>query len=252
MSKKQESTQALTLTEIKAMSIDDLNDEQLQILWDSQKPQYSKLNTIKVNNTKFDDHGPNPRFGQIKATRYELVDGVNVATESLIEPGVTQFYVIKERVHVGSPWGTEGPKYNIPEVETGQPITIADSETGELLYTGPYKDAKEKFGLNYSQVLYVSLDGVIYRWAVGSSSLSSWFNLKKAMNKKDKPVKVKVSRVEEQKSPANVFWNSIHFALGDEISIREALKMQSELNKELVTPPEAPATEDEIDAIFNS
>jgi len=251
MSKKQE-TQELTITEIKAMSIDDLTDDQLEVLWQSQKTQYSKLNEVKVNNQRFDDNGKNPRFGQIKAIKYELVDGVNNATEILIEPEVTQFYVVKERVHVKSPWGTDAPRYNIPEVEVGQPITIADNETGELLYTGPYKEAKEKYGLSYTQVLYICMDGVVYRWAVGPSSLSSWFNLKKAMSKKDKPVKVKVSRVEEQKSPAGIFWNSIHFAIGDEITIREALKMQSALNGELTATPEAPATEDEIDAIFNS
>lgn len=252
MSKKQEETQALTLAEIKAMSIDELSDEQLQVLWDSQKPQYSKLNEIKVNNQKIDDKGINPRFGQIKAIKYELIDGLNTASERMIEPNVTQFYVIKERAHVKSPWGEDAPQYNIPEVESGQPISIVDNQTGELLYNGPYKEAKEKFRLRYSQALYVAIDGVVYRWCINGDSLTSWFNLKKAMGKKNCPVMTKVSRVEEQKSPAGIYWNNIHFALGDEITIREALKMQSALNKEFVTPPEAPATEDEIDAIFNS
>lgn len=204
--------------------------------WNQQRNVASRpgVNTIFVDNRKFaDDSGieVNADFGKLFAVKYVEQDGEFVEQKTEIDISLAQFHPIKARVLVQCKEyddATGKPMYSAKEVDEFTDIELRDVN-GEIVYTGPYKGAKEEFNLRYIVVLYVEFLGDIYRWKVTGASFDTWFKVRNSMDKLRVPYTFKVNAVESKKS-GSVFYNEIIFALGEEYPVQDALDLMKELN----------------------
>jgi len=208
--------------------LDSMSEEDLLNMWkkDNIKPM-SRVNRIKLNNVKLDDEGKiNPDFGKLFAYRYE--DNEEIVTE--LKPGF-EFYPIRVMVQIKCrDYDEENNRfpYFCKEVEEQQDIELIDSATKEVVYTGPYKNVKEKYNLKYQLAIYAYVEGVVYRWLVGGESLGSWWEAQGTVNNQGYPHAIKLLAITPEKN-GTVHYNNLAFQLGERFDLKTAVMLRKQL-----------------------
>jgi hypothetical protein len=214
------------------VDLDSLDDAQLQALWQKKNTtQRSNFNSITLDNSKLDSEGEkNESFGSITAKRY---DGDDVVEEKLSIG--SSFYPVKTRVqiecrnYVTDSNGKKYPQFICKEVGKFEDIEVVDYATKEVVFRGPYKQAKEAYDLKYKLAVYAYYNDYLYRWVLGGKeTLGSWFSIGNQINDAGRPHSVILKNIVPQNN-ANIFWNDLDFELSEEFSIKKALELESEL-----------------------
>lgn len=217
-----------------------MTEEQALAKWRARNvTPRTKMNIIKVDNSKLDsDDNKNPNFGKIIARSYVGEE----ETVKEIKAG-DSFFPIKVMVAVkGTVFeetnGRSKPKYVCAEVERFADIEVKDFSSGEVVYSGPYKDAKEEFGLKYKLALYVFFEGTVYRWEIsGQDTLGSYFEVERVIQDIKAPYSVKVNAIIPQKNNG-IFWSDVMFEVGAPFPVKEALELQDLLSKKKKEQPQ--------------
>lgn len=221
----------------------ELSEKDALAKWQKQNPAFKNTtNKIVLNNIPLtDDRKPNPDFGKIFAYSYDE-DGEETKIE--MKKGA-EFHVPISRVQVkGNKWidkdsdGYVGPEFTIKEVESGEDIVVVEGKTKEVIYTGPYKDVKEQYNLKYQVALYVYYEGTVYRWCIGGQSISSWFDVDKAITKKGHPAYVKLVDIISQKNDAKIFWNDLVFEVGENFDVRTTIALGDKIRASFLSKTE--------------
>ena len=199
----------------------------------------SHFNEIRIDNKRFiENEGenpissvpyPNPNFGKIFATSWAG------DTETVKELKIGDvFYPIRVRVSIKTKIfdetdGKSKPKYTCKEVDRGEDVEIKELATSLTVFTGPYKDAKEKYQLRYRLALYVYREGTVYRWEIGGQeALGSWFGVEKAVQALGVPHTVKIADIIPQKNNT-IYWNDLKFAVAEPFPVKDALALDDQL-----------------------
>jgi len=229
------------------VDLESLDDAQLQALWQKKNTTArSRFNTIILNNSKLDSEGEmNEAFGSITAKHY---DGDEVTEEAM--PVGCSFFPVKTRVqiecrnYVTDANGKKYPQYICKEVDKFQDIQVVDYATKEVVFSGPYKQAKETYDLKYKLAIYAFYNDNLYRWAIGGKeTLGSWFAISNQINDIGRPHSVVIKSVNPQNN-GGIFWNDLNFELGEEFSIKKALELDGELDGQFkATVQKAPLPE---------
>lgn len=233
--KKQESSKALLSPE----------EQAAEEAWRNQfsAPQQGRFNTITLVNKKFDAEtdDKNPDFGKIFAVSYD--EGGNEEKTEVKEGDSFFPVVVRDQItcknYVDDPKKT-GPsgkpikkaEYWCREVEQGQDIELMNAD-GEVVYTGPYRDAKEKYNLKYKKSLYVRFGDKFYRWKIGGKdTLSSWFGISNEISRGTEPREIVVKKIHAQ-SNNGIFWNDIEFGVGEKVKASDVMSWMKEVRDAL-------------------
>ncbi|HEC64938.1 hypothetical protein LCGC14_1269260 [marine sediment metagenome] len=211
-------------------------DEALKEWKKSNSPQSAKYNQIKLDNIKFNSETEkkNPNFGKIFAYNYdgdeEVVEEMKIGDSFF--PVLTRVQ-ISCRDYVKSPDSKrEGAKYWCRETDSGEDIELFDM-SGDTVFAGRYKDAKEEYNLKYQVVIYALFNEKMYRWKVGGESLSAWFDVVNQITDLGFPHSVKIENVVAQKNKAGIHWNNIYFEVDEKFELKRYMELKKKIEDAL-------------------
>jgi hypothetical protein len=191
------------------------------------------VNEIRLVNSKLTPEGKeNPDFGKLFAYTVNAAGEFDVKE---IDTKVAQFFLAKVRVQiVGKEFDDKSglPKFVCRETNEFEPIELTSTASGEVVFTGTYTEAKEKFPVRYQNIAYTVYEDKIYRWRISSAHFTSWFKLRKQLDKQVRPTTFKIAGMRMEKS-GSVFFNVLEFAVGEQYPVAKAVKYIETLDEAL-------------------
>jgi len=233
-------------------------EEQLQEWKKRHVTSRTRFNSIYIDNSKLDSEGEsNKSFGSIYSKRY---DGDEEIVEKL--PEGFSFFPIITRVQIEcrnyetDANGKKYPAYICKEVDQFADIEVVDFVTKEVVFTGPYKEAKEPYGLKYKVAIYAYYNDHIYRWLIsGKDTLGSWFGINNQMNEDGRPLEVILKSITPQ-NHGSIYWNDLAFELGKPFDVKLALELDDSLREqfsstktEAIEAPEEVETDEALEEV---
>jgi hypothetical protein len=194
--------------------------------------QKTRINNIILGNSKIDKEGGlDPSFGKLTAISY---DGENELME-VVDIKTAEFFPILFRVQIRCKDYDEFPdgkkaRYWCNETDEGEDIVLKNT-ANETVYEGPYKEAKERFNLQYLSAIYVWYNEKIYRWKISGASFDTWFTVKKIVGG-NRPLTFKIKAINPQQN-GTVWYNEIIFEVGKEFPIQKAIELTKTVNATL-------------------
>lgn len=219
----------LDLSTVDEKSLEDITIKDALSLWKKMnKPAKSfSQNEIKVNNVMANSDGSlNANYGKLEARKWNA-ETKEVEIEVLGDDA--EFLQLASMFRaISMDWDGTKPKYSTKEYFQGEDIEVLDV-SGNVVFTGQYKVAKEKFNLKYIHNVYVHYNGDVYLWAMKGATLAPWFDFQSELNT-DEPTTFKVKEINLESNKAIKYWVPV-FKVGKKFDPRIAVNLQFELQK---------------------
>ncbi len=209
-------------------------EDELLAEWQSlnQGGQGKRTNYIQLVNQPLDEDGnKNPDYGKLFAVHFDEA-GDEIREEIDIE--AAEFFLVKVRKQIvckdqDSYWCREADLFDL--------ITVFD-ENDNKVAVGEYRDLKEQYNLKFTHAAYVWYNDRLYRWKITGAHFSqshpdtNWFTLKSKIDRTKRPHTFRVTHLTDEKS-GSIHFKSMHFEMGKEYPLKDAVKIAHELDKGL-------------------